>query len=232
MLPPTRDLPAIQKLLRLDPAGLLWQPSVPVIFVLSHSMQHFLLALAVTLCAGSYVPLPPRSQPQPECSTPRLGSGKRCTTITVQLSGGPNDELKVRFSRGDDEIRTSFLPKEPARSATAEAEKPTPPGGSNEQLIAEIRALMPEEIPPAPEKEPINLNGIKPTDLLIGAAAYGFTCWASWQFTNTAGQFFADRTPCLKSDIPSPDQHEHISESTPREFVAPERTQSTARHPL
>lgn len=164
--------------------------------VLSCHMQRTLLALVVSHCACAFVPLLSRSQPHPECSACQLSSahrgGSRGVVVKAQLSEGPNDELKVRFNRGDDETRTSFLPKEPARSVAVEAVKPAPATGSNEQLREEIRALMPEEIPPAPEKPPIDLNGIKPTDLLIGATAYGVTCWASWQFTNVAGQFFAD----------------------------------------
>jgi len=81
---------------------------------------------------------------------------------------------QVRFSRELEPTRTSF-------GTTTAAVKEKPKLTQNEQLLAEIRALQPPAPPPRPEREPIDLNGIKPTDLLIGAGTYALVSYIAWQ---------------------------------------------------
>mgnify|MGYP006159191257 CR=1 FL=1 len=104
---------------------------------------------------------------------------------------GPRDELKSRFSRGaEEETKTSFAPVAAKAAGQVEVPVATP----NEQLLAEIRALRPEptELPQRKEPTKVDLNGIKPQWLLVGAASYGAFSVLCWQFTQAAGQYFAD----------------------------------------
>jgi len=106
----------------------------------------------------------------------------------------PQDDLRPRFSRGDDDApKTSFTP-DYVRSAPAK-EAPTaaapPRASANAQLLAEIRAMQPQPLPPAPEKKAIDLNGIQPKFLLLGAASYMAFAVVAWQFTNSAADYFA-----------------------------------------
>ena len=84
----------------------------------------------------------------------------RCAPVRLQLQQ-PNDDLKIGFSRGDDDgPKTSFAPDK--RPETA------PKKTVNEELMEEIQALMPPEKPAPKEAKPVDLNGIKPRDLLFG----------------------------------------------------------------
>jgi len=62
----------------------------------------------------------------------------------------------------------------------------------NQQLLAEIRALQPEPVAPAPKKEPVDLNGIQPSMLVLGFASYSAFSVLAWQFTNAAATYFAE----------------------------------------
>ena len=85
----------------------------------------------------------------------------RCAPVRLQLQQ-PNDELKVGFSRGsDDGPKTSFAPSNPNREKA-------PAKTVNEELMDEIQLLMPPEKPAPKEAKPVDLNGIKPRDLLFG----------------------------------------------------------------
>lgn len=84
----------------------------------------------------------------------------RCAPVRLQLQQ-PNDDLKIGFSRGDDEgPKRSFAPDKRPEAA--------PKKTVNEQLMEEIQALMPPEKPAPKEAKPVDLNGIKPRDLLFG----------------------------------------------------------------
>ena len=51
--------------------------------------------------------------------------------------------------------------------------------------------MMPAEKAPAPEPAaPIDLNGLQPKDLLIGAVTYYVACFASWQLCGAATEYF------------------------------------------
>lgn len=131
-------------------------------------------------------------------SAPRLAVRQfRTSALTLQLV---DDDLKPRFSRGDGEDgpKRAFTP-----DSAEGAPRPGDAGGAsgpssateltaNQQLLAEIRALQPEPVPPAPERKPVDLNGIQPYNLLIGAAAYGIFSTLAWQFTGASAQYFAD----------------------------------------
>ena len=83
----------------------------------------------------------------------------RCAPVRLQMQQ-PKDELKVGFSRGsDDGPKTSFAPANPNREKA-------PPKTVNEELMDEIQALMPAEKPGPKAAKPVDLNGIKPRDLL------------------------------------------------------------------
>ena len=85
----------------------------------------------------------------------------RCAPVRLQLQQ-PKDELKVGFSRGsDDGPKTSFAPSNPNREKA-------PAKTVNEELMDEIQLLMPPEKPAPKEAKPVDLNGIKPRDLLFG----------------------------------------------------------------
>jgi len=110
------------------------------------------------------------------------------------------DQIKAKSWDSAAPTKTSFLPDierastvPEAHAAADEASQAVAPLGaaSNEELLAEIRAMMPKAAGPAPEKVPIDLNGIKPTDLLIGAGSYLIVCVLAWQFTLNAGEYFA-----------------------------------------
>ena len=83
----------------------------------------------------------------------------------------------------------------PAKAAAAR--EMTAPPSVNEQLLAEIQALMPPEKPAPPPAlaEPVNLNGIKPRDLLIGAGTYAVVCYGAVQFALSSAAFFAEHPP-------------------------------------
>jgi len=103
----------------------------------------------------------------------------------------PRDELKSRFARAgpDSETKTSFVPaaaQEDARDGAA----PSPQAEVNKALLAEIRALQPEPVEPAPERKPVDLNGIKPENLLLGAASYAAVSVLAWNFVTSSAEFF------------------------------------------
>ena len=102
----------------------------------------------------------------------------------------PKDDLRPRFARADPDSapKTSFK-----ATPTAVATRPNDAAGaitSNEQLLAEIRALQPEAPSPRPERTPVDLNGIQPTFLLLGAASYGLASAFGFQFAVWAAGFF------------------------------------------
>ncbi|EOD03862.1 hypothetical protein EMIHUDRAFT_453992 [Emiliania huxleyi CCMP1516] len=102
------------------------------------------------------------------------------------------DELKVRFNR--DAGTASFkTPEEYAAEARAadQQQQETRKARETQELLEEIQALMPEPKAEPPAKAPIDLNGIKPTDLLIGAGSYAVVAVLAWQFTNAAAAYFA-----------------------------------------
>lgn len=113
--------------------------------------------------------------------------------VTPRAALDAQDELKSRFSRGEaSETKTSFTPdRDPVtNTAVVDAEKGEKLT-ANQQLLAEIRALQPEPVAPPPEKKAIDLNGIQPAFLLLGAGSYGVFSVLAWQFTQAAGAYFA-----------------------------------------
>jgi hypothetical protein len=119
----------------------------------------------------------------------------RCHPVVAALPE-MQDDLKPRFSRGaEEETKTSFAPdrapaqpKEAERATAAEAAKVS----KNQQLLAEIRALQPEKPAAEPAKDKtVDLNGIQPAFLLLGAGSYGVVSVLAWQFTQAAGEYFA-----------------------------------------
>ena len=119
-------------------------------------------------------------------------------------AAGPDDSLKRRFARSEEETgpRTSFAPS----AAVAAPKEDDPTGASatsaNEQLLAEIRALQPKPAEPRPEREPIDLNGINPGWLVVGGLSYGCFSYVAWQFTIAAAAFFSEH-PMVR---PRPDR--------------------------
>jgi len=102
----------------------------------------------------------------------------------------PRDDLKSRFSRGtEDGPKTSFTPDAVANAPTVSVDD-APKVSANQQLLAEIRALQPEPLPPQPEKKKIDLNGIQPYNLVLGAALYGAFSVIAWQGTSAAAAYF------------------------------------------
>lgn len=97
------------------------------------------------------------------------------------------DELKPRFSRGDEsDTKKAFVPD----AAPVENKPAAPAPGSNEALLAEIRALQPKQLPPPPQKQAVDLNGISPWLLLLGASTYGACSYLGYQFTAGATDMF------------------------------------------
>mmetsp|Transcript_9870 Transcript_9870/g.24545 ORF Transcript_9870/g.24545 Transcript_9870/m.24545 type:complete len:214 (-) Transcript_9870:213-854(-) len=116
----------------------------------------------------------------------------RCAPVRLQLQQ-PNDDLKIGFSRGDDDgPKTSFAPDK--RPETA------PKKTVNEELMEEIQALMPPEKPAPKEAKPVDLNGIKPRDLLIGATTYFVVCYAAIQFMLGSAEYF-NAHPIAETDF-------------------------------
>ena len=116
----------------------------------------------------------------------------RCAPVRLQLQQ-PNDDLKIGFSRGDDDgPKTSFTPDK--RPETA------PKKTVNEELMEEIQALMPPEKPAPKEAKPVDLNGIKPRDLLIGATTYFVVCYAAIQFMLGSAEYF-NAHPIAETDF-------------------------------
>uniref|UniRef100_A0A7S4J421 Uncharacterized protein n=1 Tax=Prymnesium polylepis TaxID=72548 RepID=A0A7S4J421_9EUKA len=108
----------------------------------------------------------------------------------VEPLADANDELKVRFDRDYvGETKTTFAQTAVRRDV---AEAAAPPLSQNEVLLTEIRALQPKEKKPPPERKPVDLNGINPLFLVLGAASYGTFSYFSWQFTCAAAEYFAE----------------------------------------
>ena len=122
-------------------------------------------------------------------STPLLRAPPRSGVVFAVLE--QPDELKSRFARDDgDNIKTAFVPdaaSPAAQAAKAAKEEPS----ANAKLLAEIRALQPEPIAPAPEKKKIDLNGIYPRELLIGTISYGIFSTFAWKFTTSTADYFS-----------------------------------------
>ncbi len=108
-------------------------------------------------------------------------------SVFAELDMQPRDELKPRFARADDETKTSFTPDKPR---VAEKQPTAPAPGSNEALLAEIRALQPKKPAPPPERQPVDLNGISPWLLILGASSYGVVSVLAYQFTMGATDMF------------------------------------------
>lgn len=95
------------------------------------------------------------------------------------------DELKSRFARDDganSQTKTSFAAAQPAEVAASSP--------ANAALLAEIRALQPKPVEPAPARAPVDLNGIKPEYLLLGAASYGTVSFLAWNFVTSSAVYF------------------------------------------
>ena len=139
------------------------------------------LALALAFVA----PHPPRS----------THSRVQRPIVALEQPLAARDELKSRFSRGDEETpKTTFRPvvSPSAAESASGASAPAPTSAKNQQLLAEIRALQPPPLPPKPEKKAIDLNGIQPSMLLLGGASYALFSTLAWQGTNAAGAYFAE----------------------------------------
>ena len=108
-------------------------------------------------------------------------------TVHVIAELEVRDELKARFARDEDDgPKTAFAPD----AMPAAVKKPKPAAGSNEALLEEIRALQPKTLPPAPVKQQVDLNGISPWFLILGAASYGACSVLAYQFTLGATEMF------------------------------------------
>ncbi len=98
------------------------------------------------------------------------------------------DELKTRFARDEESppiMRPNAAAQQPAESAS--------PARStrNEQLLGEIEALQKPKTASAPrEKKEVDLNGIQPGWLLVGATSYAVFAALAWQFTVASAEFF------------------------------------------
>lgn len=126
-------------------------------------------------------------------SAPRCGgrTARRARAlVALEPPLAPRDELKSRFTRGDEETQTSFAP-DPVRREAATPEAPPERVSQNAKLLAEIRSMQPEPLAPRPERQPIDLNGIQPSMLLLGAGSYGVFSVLAWQFTISAAEYFA-----------------------------------------
>lgn len=153
-----------------------------------------LLSTATLVCAALHSPSALQQRPAPR--RPALLSRRPGLVVAADLDDGgmplePRDELKSRFARddGDGGPRTSFAPDAPAPApqADAYAEAPSP----NAQLLAEIRALQPEPKPePKAERAPVDLNGINPAFLVLGALSYGAFSVLAWKFTTGSAEYF------------------------------------------
>jgi len=132
--------------------------------------------------------LPPSALPAPHHRAAVASLTRLHQIVAIETPPlAPKDDLKPRFGRGDSETKTSFKATPPAAARKTEAVA-TP--AKNEELLAEIRALQPEVREPRAERAPVDLNGIKPQFLLLGAASYGIASALGWQFTVNAAQFF------------------------------------------
>ena len=111
----------------------------------------------------------------------------------VPVALQPPDDLKPRFARGEDDgPKTAFTPDGASKKAAVAAPEAETPVSANAKLLAEIRALQPEELPPNPNpKKKVDLNGIYPRELLLGATFYGIMSTFAWQFTQSTGEYFA-----------------------------------------
>ena len=124
-----------------------------------------------------------RAAPLLALCAPKLSPHTPITPLMKErdpLPEEPNDALKVIFSR-EPNMPENFLPQE------------TTPKSKNQALIDEIQSLMPDQKPTKPETQAVDLNGITPTDLLIGASSYLCVALLAWQFTSAAGEYFALR---------------------------------------
>jgi hypothetical protein len=114
------------------------------------------------------------------------------STMLLDKPMDARDELKPRFSRGEDSgPKTSFSPSSSAGPSSVAEQQPER-SSVNQQLLAEIRALQPEPVAPAPERKAVDLNGILPQNLLIGAVSYGVFAALAWQFTGATAEYFAE----------------------------------------
>lgn len=106
----------------------------------------------------------------------------------------PRDELKSRFSRGDEqETKKSFAPKAAREAESSQTATDAAPAASrNQQLLNEIRAMQPEPIAAQPERQAVDLNGVRPVNLVGGALAYGAFAIVAWQGTYAAANYFAE----------------------------------------
>ena len=106
----------------------------------------------------------------PAAIRPRASSPV-CLTELEPLPPEPRDELKRRFTLTDgSETRTTFTPDKVTSEQPDEHKL-----SRNEQLRAEIEAMLPAPAAPPPAKLPVDLNGIKPRDLVLGAVHSGWT---------------------------------------------------------
>ena len=156
--------------------------------------------VALTLCGAAALAfaLAPTLRPLPPPACVRTAGPPRLALGTDDgPMAEPRDELKSRFSRGESETKTAFTPDSAKKAGSsapavaAEAAASATPVSKNAQLLAEIRALQPEPLPPKPEKQKIDLNGIKPSFLLLGASSYGAFSVFAWWFTTSAAEYFA-----------------------------------------
>ena len=155
-----------------------------------------MLLLVHPLLTAGMVVMTPQLQQQQQPSLLRRSPPHRMPPSTIRLQLlDMEDDLKPRFSRSDDEgPKTSFTPDAAAAAATtgSAARPSTNELTANQQLLEEIRALQPAEVPPPPERQPVDLNGIEPVNLLIGAASYGVFATLAWLFTGASAEYFAE----------------------------------------
>jgi len=156
-------------------------------------------ALAGAVAAGSLpererllpqlLPLLQRAEPFQVARPPALV--RSSATMLVPM---PDDELRPRFSRGDDGPKTSFAPDrvEPERIQVDQSDAGLGGAKSNEKLLAEIRELMPKEAEEKapPERKQEDLNGLRPSLLLLGAGSYAVVAFLGVQFLYGASDFF------------------------------------------
>jgi hypothetical protein len=159
-----------------------------------HHLEIGFMRLQVSLVSALLAARPPAAL-QPLTRTFRAGA------IALQDRDVPQvdlrDTLKVGFARDEDTgPKTSFVPDSSRTKPAAEVTL-----DRNEQLLAEIRALQPRELPPPPVRVPVDLNGINPLFLVLGAVSYGTFSFFAWQFTNAAAEFFADH-PMVRASCP------------------------------
>lgn len=113
-------------------------------------------------------------------------NGRRHLVATLSPA---DDELRVRFNRGEDDTKRSFLP---------EPTKPVNQASPNERALAQVRDTMqrlgvqenPEDIPKPRPFRPIDVSRVNPLSAFAGAAGAAGISYAAWIALAFIANFF------------------------------------------